>query len=177
MDFSQLPLVVNEQDAVFIGSDCIDSFLDALSAHWLLSKCSLSVLWVLSECTLMLFESSLSAFWVLSECSLSAPWVLSNCSLSALWVLSECSLSALRVLSEYLLTADIFLTNCLNIWARMMKIDCSRQVWHKKGVAISEKGVAISFWCGYFILVWLFTKMVWLFHLAFLGLLSEPKNG
>ena len=50
-------------------------------------------------------------------------------------------------------------------------------VWlFHNGVAISENGVAISLWCGYFILVWLFTKMVWLFHLAFLGLLVGAKN-
>ena len=56
-----------KQDAVFIGSDCIDSYFDALSA-----------------------------FWVLYECSL---------------------------------TADLYLTDCLKIWARMMKIDCSRKTW------------------------------------------------
>ena len=60
-----------KQDAVFIGSDCIDSYFDALSAHWFLCNCSL-----------------------------------------------ECSL-----------TADLFLTDCIKIWARMMKIDCSRQPW------------------------------------------------
>ena len=40
-------------------------------------------------------------------------WVLIDCSISAFWVLSECSLTVL--------------TDCLKIWARMMKIDCSRQ--------------------------------------------------
>ena len=39
--------------------------------------------------------------------------------LSALWVLPECSL-----------TAVLFLTDCLKIWARM--IDCSRQVWTER---------------------------------------------
>ena len=28
--------------------------------------------------------------------------------------------------------ADLFLTDCLKIWARMMKIDCSRQVWNER---------------------------------------------
>ena len=32
------------------GSDCIDSYFDALCALWSLSECFLSVLWVLSEC-------------------------------------------------------------------------------------------------------------------------------
>ena len=41
-----------QQDAVFIGSDFIDSYFDALSAHWVLSGCSLSALWVLTECSL-----------------------------------------------------------------------------------------------------------------------------
>ncbi len=41
-------------------------------------------------------------------------WVLSDLSLSALWVLTDCWL---------------ILTDCFKIWARMMKIDCSRQTW------------------------------------------------
>ena len=45
-------------------------------------------------------------------------WLLFDCSLIALWWLSVCSLSA-----------DLFLTDCLKIWARMMTIDFSRQVW------------------------------------------------
>ena len=45
----------------------------------------------------------------------------SECSRIALWLLSECSLSA-----------DLFLTDCLKIWARMMKIDCSRQTCHRR---------------------------------------------
>ena len=31
---------LSKQDAVFIGSDCIDSDIDAQSALWLLSACS-----------------------------------------------------------------------------------------------------------------------------------------
>ena len=50
--------------------------------------------------------------------ALSALWLFFKCFLSALWVLSECSL-----------TADLFLTDYLKIWARMMKIDSSRQTW------------------------------------------------
>ena len=44
------------------------------------------------------------------------------------------------------------------------------------GVAICENGVAICFWCGYLLLVWLFAKMVWLFQTAFLGLLVGAKK-
>ena len=44
------------------------------------------------------------------------------------------------------------------------------------GVAIYENGVAIYEWCGYLRMVWLSTKKVWLFHLAFLGLLVGAKN-
>ena len=32
-----------------LGSDCIDSYLDALGAHWVLSDCSLFALWVLTD--------------------------------------------------------------------------------------------------------------------------------
>ncbi len=42
-----------------LGSDCIDSYFDALSALWVLPDCSLSALWVFTEC-------SLSAHWVLT---------------------------------------------------------------------------------------------------------------
>ena len=44
------------------------------------------------------------------------------------------------------------------------------------GVAIYENGVAIYEWCGYLRMVWLSTKKVWLFQLAFLGLLVGAKN-
>ena len=44
------------------------------------------------------------------------------------------------------------------------------------GVAIYENGVAIYEWCGYLRMVWLSTKKVWLFHLAFLGLPVGAKN-
>ena len=70
-----------------LGSDCIDSYFDALSALWLRSYCSPSALWLISECSL---------------------------------------------------TADLFLTDCLKIWARMMKIDCSRQTWTKRTSAFLE---------------------------------------
>ena len=76
LDFELKPLTRRS----ILGSDCIDSFFDALSA-----------------------------LWVLTECSLSAHWVLTECSLVAH------------------LTADLFLTDCLKIWARMMKIDCDRR--------------------------------------------------
>ena len=69
---------------------------------------------------------------VLTDCSLIALWVLSEYSLSALWVFSECSMSAIWVLSECSMTADLFLTYCLKIWARMMKIYCSRQTWNER---------------------------------------------
>ena len=36
-----------------LGSDCIDSYFDALIALWLLSDCSLSALWVLTDCWLI----------------------------------------------------------------------------------------------------------------------------
>ena len=60
------------------GSDCIDSYFDAVIALCVFSDCSLSTLWMPFEC---------------------------------------------------LLTANLFLTDCLNIWAWIMKIDCSRQTW------------------------------------------------
>ena len=44
------------------------------------------------------------------------------------------------------------------------------------GVAIYENGVAIYEWCGYLRMVWLSTKKVWLFQLAFLGLLVGAKK-
>ena len=42
-----------------LGSDCNDSYFDAMSALWLHSDCSLIALWVLFECLL-------SAHWVLT---------------------------------------------------------------------------------------------------------------
>ena len=65
-----------------------------------------------SECSLI------ALCCVLYKYSISASCVLSGCFLGALWVLTGCSL-----------TPDWFLTDCLKIWARKMKIDCSRQVW------------------------------------------------
>ena len=57
-------------------------------------------------------------------------WELTDCSLlCALWVLYKCFLGALWVFSDCWLTADWLLTGCLKIWARKVKIDCSRQVW------------------------------------------------
>ena len=56
-----------------------------------------------------------------------------------LWLLSECSHSAFWVLPDCLIA----------LWARKMKIDCSRQVWHTRTHRRT---------------------------LAFLELLSEPKN-
>ena len=57
-------------------------------------------------------------------------WVLTNCSLlCSLWVLYMCILGALWVLSDCWLTADWFLIDCLKFWAKMMKIESSRQTW------------------------------------------------
>ena len=64
------PLVMITRHSI-LGSDCIDSYFDALSANWLLSDCSLIVLWVLSEC-------SLSAHWVLTDCWLVPDWLLED---------------------------------------------------------------------------------------------------
>ena len=58
------------------------------------------------------------------------PLVLSDYSLLTLWLLSGCFLSALWVLSDCSLTADLLLTACLKIWARIKKIDFSRQFWN-----------------------------------------------
>ena len=38
-----------KQDAVFIGSDCIDSYFDALSALWVLTDCWLIPDWLLED--------------------------------------------------------------------------------------------------------------------------------
>ena len=54
----------------------------------------------------------------MTDCWLTADWLLTDCWLTADWLLTDCWL-----------TADWLLTDCLKIWARKMKIDCSRQTW------------------------------------------------
>ena len=44
------------------------------------------------------------------------------------------------------------------------------------GVAIYHWCGCLRKWCGYLQMVWLSTKKVWLFQLAFLGLLVGAKN-
>ena len=68
-----------------------------------------------------------------------ADWRLTDCWLTTDWLLTYCWL-----------TADWLLTDCLKIWARKMKIVCSRQVWTER---TNEQ------------------------RLAFIELLSEPKKG
>ena len=56
------------------------------------------------------------------------------------------------------------------------KFDTNRQTWTMNGVAIYQWCGYLRKWCGYLLMVWLSTKKVWLFHLAFLGLLVGAKN-
>ena len=72
-----------KQDAVFKGSDCIDSYFDALSALWLLSDYSLIALWKLTECS----EGSLIALWPrMMKISISwAPVGAKNIDLECFW--------------------------------------------------------------------------------------------
>ena len=56
--------------------------------------------------------------WLMADWQLTDGWLTAGWLLTADWLLADCWL-----------TADWFLTDCLKIWARKMKIDCSRQTW------------------------------------------------